>query len=136
MNRWSRRLLGVGLLMIGTAAVLQFATVWLEYHLLYPPEHQFVQTASPDGEQIAVFSVKYEGIYSWWPANPKPHFYITVTDAASGKLILRETDYDWPPTGAYTRSTGNSFTRLARVYAPWAEHRFRPKVANPTSRTP
>lgn len=132
---WLKRLLWGVLIVVGITAVFQFASVWLEYHLLYGPEQQLVQMNSPDGERTAYFSVNYEGSYPWWPANPKPRFYITVKDAESGKVLLRETGFDWPKTNSY-QSTSDSFTNLARMYAPWAEFRFQPSVPNPTSSTP
>ncbi len=132
---WLKRLLWIVLIAVGVTAVFQFASVWLKYHLLYGSEQQLVRLISPDGEQSASFSVKYEGAVSWWPANPKPHFYITVTEVESGKLLLRETDFDWPKTKPY-RSTTDSFTNLAGTYAPWAESHFQPEKPDPTSSNP
>ena len=136
MRRISLKQLFWGVLIIvGIMAMSRFASVWLKYHLLYGPEHQLVQVKSSDGEQIAKFSVKYEGPQPWWPASPRPHFYITVTDAGSGKVLLRETDFNWHKTNTY-RSTSDSFSYLARMYAPWAEYRFQPNILNPTSSRP
>ncbi len=116
-----KRLLGIVSIVVGVTAVISFTSVWLRYHLLYGPEQQLAQATN--GEQTAYFSVKYEGPYAWWPANPKPHFYITVKDVASGKTLLRETDYDWSRAQSY-HSADSSFTNLARAHAPWAEFRF------------
>ncbi|MCP4417094.1 MAG: hypothetical protein GY805_10755 [Chloroflexi bacterium] len=120
MRNWFKRLLWSSLIIAGIIAVYQFASIWLEYKLMYPSENQLVQVNSPDGEQIACFSVKYEGNHSWWPDNPKPHFYITVVEPESGKVLLRETDFDWPETQPY-RSTDDSFASLAQTYATWAD---------------
>jgi hypothetical protein len=120
---WHKRLLGTVLIVVGVTAVISFSSVWLRYRLLYGSEQRLAQVNSPDGEQIAYFSVKYEGPYPWWPANPQPHFYITVVETASGEMLLRETDYDWP-RAKFFHSADSSFTNLARAYAPWAEFRF------------
>ena len=133
-SRFKKLLWGV-LIVGGIITVYQFASVWLEFRLLCPSEQQFVRAISPDGEQAAYFSVKYEDLHPWWPANPKPHFYITVRDAKSGKVLLRETDFDWPKTKLY-RSTGDSFTNLTRTCAPWAESYFQSEIINSTSSSP
>lgn len=132
---WFKRLLWIALIIASITAMLQFGSVWLRYHLLYGSEQQLAQVKSPNGKHIAYFSVKYEGPQPWWPANPKPHFYITVTDAESGKVLLRETDFNWHKTNNY-HSTSDSFTNLAHVYAPWAEFKFQPDIPNPTSFRP
>lgn len=132
---WLKRCLWIVSLAVVVIAVSQFTAVWLAYRVLYGPEQQLVQLTSPDGEQVAHFSVKYEGAVPWWPAHPQPHFYITVTDADSGKLLLRETDFEWPGSKSY-RSTTDSFTRLARVYAPWAEQHFQSDISHSTSEEP
>ena len=129
-RKWLKRLLlGVGLLIL-VAAVFQYASLWLEYKLLYGPEQRLAKVISPDGTQIAHFSVKYEGPTPWWPANPKPHFYITVLDTKSGKELLRETDYDWPQSKPY-RSSFGSFNNLAHTFAPWAETRIEAGAHSP-----
>jgi len=127
-----KRLLLAVLLFVGLTVTYQFASDWLAFHLGYPSEQQMAQVHSPDGGQVAIFSVKYEGRYSWWPANPKPHFYITVQHITNNKVLYRETDFDWPITKSYYSAT-DSFTNLAKRYAPWAEYRFQPESVNPTS---
>lgn len=132
-HTWLKRLLRIVLIVVGVTAVISFASVWLRYHLLYGPEQQVAQATN--GEQTAYFSVKYEGPYAWWPANPQPHFYITVVETASGKTLLRETDCDWPRTKSY-HSADSAFTNLAQAYAPWAGFRFQSHAPNPTSAMP
>ena len=133
-SRFRKLLWGI-LIVVGIITIYQFASVWLEFRLLYPSEQQLVRANSPDGEQVAYFSVKYEDLHPWWPANPTPHFYITVRDAKSGEILLRETDFDWPKTKPY-RSTGDSFNNLARTYAPWAESRFQSEIVKPAPSSP
>jgi hypothetical protein len=125
-----RRLLRIALVVTLVIALYQLATVWLRFQLMYPSEQQFGSVTSPDGERVAHFSVRYEGRYPWWPANPKPHFYITITDAASGRVLLRETDFDWDYEGAYGST---SFIDLAEAYAPWSAWLFQPKVPSPNT---
>ena len=132
-HTWLKRQLRIVLIVVGVTAVISFTSIWLRYHLLYGPEQQLAQATN--GEQTAYFSVKYEGPYAWWPANPHPHFYITVKDIESGKTLLRETDYDWPRTKSY-HSADSAFTNLAQAYAPWAEFRFQSLAPNPTSAMP
>jgi hypothetical protein len=134
---WSllKRLLWIFLIIASITALYQFGSVWLKFQLLYGPEQQLAQVKSPDGKHIAYFSVKYEGPQPWWPADPQPHFYITVTDVQSGKVLLRETDFNRHKIKNYN-STSDSFTNLARLYAPWAEFRFQPDIPNPMSSTP
>ncbi|MBK8900268.1 MAG: hypothetical protein IPM53_03725 [Anaerolineaceae bacterium] len=117
--RWPRRVaVLVGLLVLGVF-VYQSAAVWLEYKLMYPPEQATCRATSLDGSETAILSVKYEGERKWLPQNPMPHYYITIIDK-NGRTLLRETDYEWPPTTTYPSMT-DSFTRLREEYAPWME---------------
>ena len=118
-HRWPRRVSAlVGLLVLGVF-VYQYAAVWLEYKLMYPPEQTTCRATSLDGSETAILSVKYEGERKWLPQNPTPHFYITIIDK-NGRTLLRETDYEWPTTTTYPSMT-DSFTQLREEYAPWME---------------
>lgn len=108
----------VGLLVLGIF-VYQYAAVWLEYKLMYPPEQTTCRATSLDGSETAILSVKYEGERKWLPLNPKPHYYITIIDK-NGRTLLRETDYEWVPTKPHP-SMEDSFTHLRQEYAPWME---------------
>jgi hypothetical protein len=117
--RWPKRVLAlVGLLVLGVF-FYQYAAAWLEYKLMYPSEQTTCRATSLDGSETAILSVKYEGERKWLLQNPTPHFYITIIDK-NGRTLLRETDYEWPPTTTYPSMT-DSFTRLREEYAPWME---------------
>ena len=130
---WLKRLLRIVVIVMSITAVYRFTAVWAVYHLMYPPEKQWIQVEFPNDEQVAYFSVKYEGTYSWWPANPKPHFYITIVNVESGYVLLGETGFDWPQI----KPTNNdSFANLAHAYAPRTAFQFQPDVPKPTSSIP
>jgi hypothetical protein len=95
---WLKRLLLGDFIVVGVAAAFQFASVWFKNRLPYGPEQQLDHVISSNVTQLTYFSLKYEGLYPWWPANLKPHFSVTVVDAKSGRLVQRETDFDWPKT--------------------------------------
>lgn len=117
--RWPKRVaVLMGLLVLGVF-VHQYAAVWLEYRLMYPPEQTLCRATSLDGSETATLSVIYEGQRKWLPQNPKPHFYITIVDK-NGRTLLRETDYEWPSVKSYL-SMDDSFARLREEYAPWIE---------------
>lgn len=113
-HKWKKWLWRLTAVLVAATAVYYFAVVWLEFKLMYPPEQIFCLATSLDDEKTATFSVRYEGERAWLPLNPQPHHYITVTDAQSGRTLLRETDFA-------DAATGDAFARLQSQYAPWTQ---------------
>ena len=92
--------------------VLLWGLLWVQLLVVFPPEHVYLSAESPDGTQIALFSIKYQGVHPWFPTDIEPRAYITVVETRHGSNVLRETEYHG--------TVKNSFAELARQYAPWA----------------
>jgi hypothetical protein len=92
--------------------VLLWGLLWVQLLVVFPPEHVYLSAESPDGTQIALFSIKYQGIHPWFPTDIEPRAYITVVETRHGSTVLRETECHG--------TVKNSFAELARQHAPWA----------------
>ncbi len=92
--------------------VLVWVPLWTQLYTYPPPEHVYVEALSPDGSQIARFSVKYQGLSPWFPTDIEPYCYVTIVDAERAGILLRKTEYHG--------DIKSTFTELARKYAPWA----------------
>jgi len=96
--------------MVG-ACVLLSIHAWVQNNRHFPPEQVYVRAASPEGERIALFSIRYQSVSRWMP-DYEPHAYVTVIETEHGGLLVRETEYHG--------SIKTSFVELAKEYAPWA----------------
>ena len=97
--------------------VLMWSFLWVQLLVVFPPEHVYQSTESPDGTQIALFSIKYQGIHPWFPSDIEPYAYITIIETRHGSMLLRKTEH--------YGVVKNSFVQLARQYAPWATDQVR-----------
>jgi hypothetical protein len=102
----------LGLACICGIVILLWGALWIQLLFCFPPEHVYLSATSPDGTQIAHFSVKYQGIHPWIPTDIEPHCYVTVVGTTHGEILVRETEYHG--------SVKNSFAELAKKHAPWA----------------
>ena len=110
-SRVFRNLL-MGLATLFGLLVLLWGLMWVQLLVVFPPEHVYQSAESPDGTQIALFSIKYQGVQPWVPTDIEPHAYITVLETRHGSTVLRETEYHG--------TVKDSFAELARQHAPWA----------------
>ncbi len=94
------------------ATALLWIKLWIQLNTLWPPEHVYVAEVSPDGNKVALFSIKYQGLTSWLPTDVEPHCYVTIVDTQRGTVLLRETEHHG--------DVNSSFTELAKKHAPWA----------------
>ncbi len=93
--------------------ILLWGFPWVQLLVRFPPEHVYLSAASPDGTEIAYFSVKYQDCLNpWVPTDIEPHCYVTVVGTRPGEIIVRETEYHG--------TLENTFTELGKKYAPWA----------------
>ena len=99
--------------MVGLCVLLSI-TAWVQNQRYFPPEQVYVKAVSPDGESLALFSIRYESVSRWHP-DYEPRAYVTVIETEHGSIRLRET--------ASHGSVKESFVELAREYAPWAVER-------------
>lgn len=106
------RVLILSLASLSGVAVLLWGFLWVQLLVLFPPEHVYLSAASPDGSEIAHFSVKYQGIHPWIPTDIEPHRYVTVVGTQHGEILVRETEHH----GAVQ----DTFAVLASKHAPWA----------------
>ena len=100
-----------------TIAVLLAATVfyvksWINVKRYYPPEQVHFRVASPEGDKVALFSIRYQTIHPLIPSDVEPYAYLTVLDAKTGRVVLRKTKYE--PSFQY------AFEMLSKSHAPWA----------------
>jgi hypothetical protein len=91
---------------------VMWVLLWIQLFVVFPPEHVYLSAESPNGRQVALFSIKYQGIHPWLPSDIEPHAYITVIETRHGSKLVRQE--------AYHGTVKNSFMELARQYAPWA----------------
>jgi hypothetical protein len=110
--RMGFRVLALSLASLSGVAVLLWGVLWVQLLVLFPPEHVYVSAASPDGSEIAHFSVKYQGIHRWIPTDIEPHRYVTVVGTRHGEILVRETEHHG--------TVQDTFAELARKHAPWA----------------
>jgi len=92
-----------------------FKSAWEQY----PPEQIYVQSASPDGSRLALFSVRHQGIVSWIPNDVEPYCYVTLVNAETGRMIQRET--------LFAPTLKEKFLKLAEKHAPWAVEKIQAK---------
>jgi hypothetical protein len=93
------------------ASVL-YVRSWIRVSTQYPSEQIHLRKVSPDGSKVALFSVKYQTIHPLVPSDVEPCTYLTVVDAATGRVAFRGT--------AYRRVLRDSFLALAEEHARWA----------------
>jgi len=105
-------LLSILVVLVIFCAALLWIQLWIQLNTLWPPEQVYVAEVSPDGREIALFSVKYQGLTPWVPTDIEPHCYVTLVDTQRGTVLLRETDY--------RGDVKSSFVALAKNHAPWA----------------
>jgi hypothetical protein len=98
------------LAILGATAL--YAYLWIDFYERWPPERIYVEQVAPDRASVALFSVKYRGIQTWFPVDVEPCAYVTVVDTRHGAVLERAT--------AYQGTLRESFAELARRYAPWA----------------
>lgn len=101
----------VTILGIVSSGTLIYANVWMQNSRYFPPEQVYVKVASPDGEKLALFSIKYQSFSPWLP-DYEPYAYVTVIETEHGSILLRET--------AHYGAIKQSFAELAKKHAPWA----------------
>jgi hypothetical protein len=101
----------IAITLCGLVAV-SWTALWFNHFNEFPPEHVYVSVESPDGSQVANFSIKYQGISPWIPTDIEPAAYITVIETRHGSIVERHTEY--------RSSIKKSFSELAKEYAPWA----------------
>lgn len=92
--------------------ILLWGLLWVQLLVRFPPEYVYLSATSPDGSEIAHFSVRYQGIHPWFPTDIEPHSYVTVVGTGHGEILVRETENH----GAIK----NTFAELAKKHAPWA----------------
>ncbi len=97
---------------LSCALVVIWVPLWTQLYIYPPPEHVYVEARSPDGTEIARFSVKYQGLSPWLPTDIEPYCYVTIVGVERGDIRLRKTEYHG--------DIKSTFTELARKYAPWA----------------
>lgn len=85
--------------------------LWVQLFACFPSEQVYLTSVSPDGGKAARFSVKYEGLCRWLPYDIEPQYYVTVTDTAHGRIMLRK--------NGYHGDLKSSFSELAKQHAPW-----------------
>ena len=93
------------------ACVLLSINACVQNQRYFPPEQVYVKAVSPDGERLALFSIRYQSVSRWIP-DYEPHAYVTVIETEHGSILQRETEY--------YGSIKTSFLELARKHAPWA----------------
>lgn len=98
--------------LLSCAIILIWFQLWISFSTHWPPEHVYIETLSPDGNKLALFSVKYQGIHPWIPTDIEPAKYVTIVDSKTGRILLRKTEHH--------RDIKNSFVELAKQHAPWA----------------
>jgi len=96
--------------MVGTCVLLSI-NAGVHNSRYFPSEQVYVKAVSPDGEKVALFSIKYQSVSHWIP-DYEPYTYVTVIETEHGGILLRETEYHG--------SIEKSFVELAKKYAPWA----------------
>ena len=101
-----------GLASLFGAVILLWGFLWVQLLVRFPPEHVYLSATSPDGTEIAHFSVKYQGLHPWVPTDIEPHCYVTVVGTRHGEILARETEYHG--------TLENTFAELAKKHAPWA----------------
>jgi len=103
----------LSLLSLFIMVILLWGFLWVQLLVRFPPEYVYLSATSPDGTEIAHFSVKYQGcLHPWIPTDIEPHCYVTVVGTRHGEIIARETE---------SHSTlENTFAELAKKHAPWA----------------
>ena len=94
-----------------SSCALQSIHTWVQDQRNFPPEQVYVSAVSPDGERLALFSIKYQSVSRWIP-DYEPHAYVTVIETEHGSILVRET--------ACGGSIKTRFVELAREHAPWA----------------
>lgn len=98
-------------ILVALACVIVSLLQWNERDVQYPPEHVYIDSVSPDGSRIALFSIKYQATFLGL-TDVEPHSYITIVGTEHGEVLLRETEYHG--------KTKDDFAELAKKYAPWA----------------
>ena len=93
------------------ACVILTLLQWHELDVQYPAEHVYIDSVSPDGSRIALFSVKFQATFLGL-TDVEPHSYITIIGTEHGEVLLRETEYHG--------NLRDDFVVLAKKYAPWA----------------
>jgi hypothetical protein len=89
---------------------------WVQYFARFPSEHVYVTSTSPDGQKVALFSVKYQTILPWLPSDIEPEFYITIVSSDHARIQLRKTEFH--------ENLRTTFAELAKKHAPWAVTNF------------
>lgn len=111
-SRIAIRVLLLSLASLFSAVILLWGFLWAQLLVHYPPEHVYLSATSPDGTEIAHFSLKYQGIHSWFPIDIEPYCYVTVVGTKHGEILVRETEYHG--------TIKNTFAELAIKFVPWA----------------
>jgi hypothetical protein len=113
-KRWTKVILfGAAFLsFVSCAVVVIWVPLWTQLYTYPPPEHVYVEVLSPDGSQIARFSVKYQGLSPWFPTDIEPYCYVTIVGTERAGILLRKTEHHG--------DIKSTFTELARKHAPWA----------------
>lgn len=104
-------LLSILVILVVFGCVIVALLQWNELDVHYPPEVVYIDSVSPDGDRIALFSVKFQATFLGL-TDVEPHSYITIIGTGHGEVLLRETEYH----GSVTED----FVALATQYAPWA----------------
>jgi hypothetical protein len=111
-SRIAIRVLLLSLASLFGVVILLWGSLWVQLLAHFPPEHVYLSATSPDGTEIAHFSVKYQGIHPWFPTDIEPYRYVTVVGTKHGEILVRETEYHG--------TIKNTFAELAKKHAPWA----------------
>jgi hypothetical protein len=93
------------------ACVILTLVQWNELDVQFPPEHVYIDSVSPDGSRIALFSVKFQATFLGL-TDVEPHSYITIIGTGHGEVLVRKTEYHG--------QLRTDFIELAKKYAPWA----------------
>jgi len=95
---------------IGCIAYIQS---WIWVKSCWPSEQVHLKLISPEGDKIAVFSIRYQTVHPLIPSDVEPYEYLTILDAKTGQVLLRKTECE--------PSFVDSFKLLSNKFAPWAE---------------